>query len=325
MSAQRIVFPLSEEASGPADAARYARWFDEFRTMVGGRDITLDRDRPFAARVEYLGLDSVGVSRSVGSLVRVERRREHIARDGDTRLILVVNRSTGVSRATVGGRCAEVEPGSAALFDFAEPSVHEYSVDHRSLSLHLPRRLLRHAGVIAEDAPLTLRADNDALRILVSYGEALLDDGQLSDPGLLAQAGHSLVDLAVLAFGTGRDNSEIARLRGLRAARLAAVLRLIRTEYRDPELSPSALAASAGISTRYLHVLLHETGATFAERVQELRLTEAFSLLCRADGRMCKVSDAAYAAGFSDLSHFNRLFRRRYGLTPTAARGRLSE
>ena len=29
-----------------------------------------------------------------------------------------------------------------------------------------------------------------------------------------------------------------------------------------------------------------------------------------------KVAEAAYDAGFSDLSHFNRLFRNKYGLTP---------
>lgn len=34
----------------------------------------------------------------------------------------------------------------------------------------------------------------------------------------------------------------------------------------------------------------------------------------------CEV--AAIACGFNDLSYFNRCFRRRFGLTPTAARGK---
>ncbi len=33
-----------------------------------------------------------------------------------------------------------------------------------------------------------------------------------------------------------------------------------------------------------------------------------------------RVAEIAFAAGFSDISHFNRSFRRRFGLTPTAAR-----
>ena len=79
-------------------------------------------------------------------------------------------------------------------------------------------------------------AGNDALRLLSYYADGLLNDENLRDPAVLAHAGQSLVDLAVLAFGTDRDNTEIARLRGLRAARLATVLRLIRADYADPEI-----------------------------------------------------------------------------------------
>jgi AraC-like DNA-binding protein len=35
-----------------------------------------------------------------------------------------------------------------------------------------------------------------------------------------------------------------------------------------------------------------------------------------------RISDIAFECGFNDLSYFNRCFRRRFGLTPTAARGR---
>ncbi|MDN5000326.1 AraC family transcriptional regulator [Bradyrhizobium sp. WYCCWR 12677] len=33
----------------------------------------------------------------------------------------------------------------------------------------------------------------------------------------------------------------------------------------------------------------------------------------------------AFACGFNDLSCFNRCFRRRFGLTPTAARGEVRD
>ena len=104
---------------------------------------------------------------------------------------------------------------------------------------------------------------------------------------------------------------ELAGRRGLRAARLEAVLRVIRTEYSDPHIAPDRVATRFGISTRYLHHLLQETGTSFAERVQDLRLEKAFSLLSGETGASRNVSDAAYGAGFSDLSLFNRLFRLR--------------
>jgi AraC-like DNA-binding protein len=35
-----------------------------------------------------------------------------------------------------------------------------------------------------------------------------------------------------------------------------------------------------------------------------------------------RISEIAFDCGFNDLSYFNRCFRRRFGLTPSAARGR---
>ncbi|MGY8704675.1 helix-turn-helix transcriptional regulator [Bradyrhizobium sp. 18BD] len=60
-------------------------------------------------------------------------------------------------------------------------------------------------------------------------------------------------------------------------------------------------------------------GASFTTRLNELRRRKAADLLAHREGR---ISDIAFACGFNDLSYFNRCFRRRFGLTPTAARGK---
>jgi AraC-like DNA-binding protein len=65
--------------------------------------------------------------------------------------------------------------------------------------------------------------------------------------------------------------------------------------------------------------LLYEAGASFSARLNELRLRKAADLLSRSGSRW--ISDVAFDRGFNDLSYFNRSFRRRFGLTPTAARG----
>ena len=67
---------------------------------------------------------------------------------------------------------------------------------------------------------------------------------------------------------------------------------------------------------------LYEAGASFTTRLTELRLRKAADLLTRAGGGGGRISDIAFDCGFNDLSYFNRCFRRRFGLTPSAARGR---
>jgi AraC-like DNA-binding protein len=102
--------------------------------------------------------------------------------------------------------------------------------------------------------------------------------------------------------------------------RLKAVLSRLGRSYADPALSAETIAQELRVSSRYVHLLLQESGQGFGERVLELRLAAALRLLTRDPPS--RVGEAAYAVGFSDLSYFNRCFRRRYGVTPTGARGR---
>ncbi len=81
-----------------------------------------------------------------------------------------------------------------------------------------------------------------------------------------------------------------------------------------------SLARRLGLSVRYVHDLLQQTGAGFAERVLELRLQQAAILLGDRRSDALRIGDLALAVGFSDVSYFNRCFRRRFGCTPTAMR-----
>lgn len=83
----------------------------------------------------------------------------------------------------------------------------------------------------------------------------------------------------------------------------------------DPWTLDSA-AAAAGLSRRQFSKLFRqETGQTFVEHLTETRLGYAERLLLA--GRST-VTGAAFSAGFDDLSHFYRLFRKRHGSPPLA-------
>jgi transcriptional regulator GlxA family with amidase domain len=64
------------------------------------------------------------------------------------------------------------------------------------------------------------------------------------------------------------------------------------------------------------------TGCTFTEFLNRVRLDHARRLLLTSAD---SVATIAYAAGFSNLSHFNRLFRRTYGHPPSADRAGQAE
>jgi AraC-like DNA-binding protein len=80
------------------------------------------------------------------------------------------------------------------------------------------------------------------------------------------------------------------------------------------------VARCQGISPRYLQRLMASSGTSFTERVNELRLQRAFELLTESLASAQRISDVALEVGFSDVSHFNRLFRARFGDSPRGVR-----
>jgi len=103
--------------------------------------------------------------------------------------------------------------------------------------------------------------------------------------------------------------------------RRATALDHITSSFQDPELSLETVARDLRISPRYLQRLLETSGTSFTARVNELRLQRAFTLLTETRDGELRISDIALQVGFSDISHFNRLFRSRFGDTPRGVRG----
>ena len=61
------------------------------------------------------------------------------------------------------------------------------------------------------------------------------------------------------------DDANVAEGRGLRAARLQAVLDDICRHYLDSNVSAASVAQRVGITPRYVHQLLEDTGKTFSD------------------------------------------------------------
>ena len=83
-------------------------------------------------------------------------------------------------------------------------------------------------------------------------------------------------------------------------------------------LGAEAVARHVNISRRQLERLFRcELGMGIQAFSRRLRLHYGLWLLIRSDRR---VTDIALDCGFADTSHFNRLFRRTYGLSPSTVR-----
>jgi CheY-like chemotaxis protein len=105
----------------------------------------------------------------------------------------------------------------------------------------------------------------------------------------------------------------------------AVVLRLravVEANLTEPDFNPEALAAGAGLSYQQLYRRLREElDMTPSHFIRTVRVERAAALLREAAG---SVTEVAYAVGFNSLSHFNRCFRERFGVAPSALVGAAS-
>ncbi len=297
---------------------RLAIW----REAVGRNVVQLDTrplsNGPFHAEAVVRALPGLWLGSWAFGNLRAAVTRELL--DGSDDLILGIARS-GAPVISHRSREARGDTGDAVLMSTAEPRESIYPSLVRFLSLRLQRKALTPLVPNPEDALMRpVPRDLEALQLLTQYVEALNRMHAIATPELQHVVVTHVYDLAALVVGATRDGTALAAGRGLRAARLAAVKAYINANLADPDLTLNAVAARRHLSPRSLQRLFEDEDTSFSEFVLNARLAFAHGLLTdpRCDG--CLISSVALEAGFGDLSYFNRVFRRRYGATPSEIR-----
>jgi len=305
---------------GLSERQRFMFFAELFEHFSNTGELDPAEDVPFRAAMNSIHVGTTMLGRCDGTCTTVRRDRRQVLATNDDRYCLVRNTGTCESRVTHRGREFVMRPGSMALLKLDEPFFAADGVNEkRFTNVHLPMATLNAMVSGVDDMVGRELEPGSALSLAMDYSDLLLRHASAVDEAGLAIAGH-LMDLAALGLGARSDFGVAAKRRGLRAVRLKAVLTILERRFTEPDFSAQKLAAGAGLSERYVNELLYEAGASFTTRLLELRLRQAADLLAHPGER--RISDIAFGCGFNDLSYFNRCFRRRFGLTPTAARGK---
>lgn len=263
-------------------------------------------------------LGAVGFGYIEGTPATFARRREHLA-DGRDLISISIG---GGGRWQVEGvhGLDRFERGGAAVLESRREST-IYSLDDAPLWTVCIDRAPIEPLLAAVHDPIQrcVGSDNAGIRMLEGYLGSLFSLDRGVDPTL---ATLHIRDLALYALGVRGDTQALVRERGVQAARQNAVLSTIARRASEAGLDPAAVAAELGMSVRYLHKLLEPTGQSFAAHLLRRRLDRAAAMLRDPKCAPRKIGDIAAAAGFADISHFNRSFRRAFGDTPYGVRVR---
>src|SRR5580658_2541803 len=295
---------------------RIAEYREIYSRTIVKHDVEPLGDQPFHCEADLRKLPGLGLASSALSPCRRRHAAEHI--DSDDYLFGVA--LSGGCVLYQRDREAVIGQGEAVLTSAAHPVDVIIGTPSRHISLRLPRAMLE-ARIADLDACNTRRIPSnvEVLPLLIGYVDAVRLT-ELTNPASCDLVVSHIYDLVALVLGAKGDARHLAQQHGARAARLASILREIERRSGDPGLSALTVALLLGVTPRYVHLLLEESGKSFTHHVLERRLDKAAVLLRDPCWRHRKIADIAAEAGFTDLSYFNRAFRRHFGATPSDIR-----
>ena len=305
--------------TGPAHGRDYERWREELCRRTFRVDIQPGAGDTIDCKLQVSLLGGVMMAVASGSSAEISRTRETL-KDGYDGLSLVIATS-GRILLRHEEQSIELSDSQMGLGDMSVLCGTRMSNDCEAKAIRIPRSLLLTICPKAEDRlGMVLGGQAPIREAILRYHALAANVGPHTDVvGQHLMAQH-MVDLIALLLGTDADRTELASYRGHSAARLDLMRADVIANLSRGDLTIYSVAQKAGVSPRNAQRIFEQTGTTFTEFLLEQRLLLVRKLLLDPLNRWRKVSDLAHSAGFPDVSYFNRVFRRRFGVTPSDMR-----
>lgn len=222
------------------------------------------------------------------------------------------------------GREALLRTGDFTLCDGCRHYEMSCPTGSRMLVLAIPAgKLRRHVACPESLAAMAMRA---------AAGVSGLMSGFLRD--YWARCRHTLegepaeqIAIAVLDV-LGAAYAQVPRTHAERSSRGTAhrirIINYVHAHLYDPDLSPAQIAGACRITTRYLHYLFSDGEETVARYILARRLEASSQALLADSQRGRTVTAIAFDHGFNSATHFGRVFRAQFGVTPREYRARVT-
>jgi len=314
---------VSTERLPPAE--RYAFWAEDvIRTFAipppDGR-----QQRDFVASVTSLANPSGEMHHAVGDAYEAHLSARAAASAAFDELSLFLMLEGRALYAYGDGPEREVPEGGFFLLDGSRPMSVRFT-RHSCIQVDLSRPLLESlfpGGTPDPDLITEALAHSrlagllrDHLRRFPDIASGMAPPEQLA----LLDASESFALTTIEgAFSTAAGPSAHSR-----EGMFAAAQRYIRRNLANPDLDPAAVAGAVGCSRSTLYRLFAEHDLTVGGYVRELRLQQFMHLLRKDDGT-APIHALAQRCGFHDTPNVNRVFRRRFGMSPSEARAQRRE
>ena len=257
----------------------------------------------------------IRVSEVSGGGCSGRRGDTHFLRDGGEFVALVCQLE---GRVVCRERVREVrcEPGD--VFLWSSRNSLEFRVDEwaRTLTLMIPASRIDSVRVRSlSEASAFLGPDSTLGRLASAFFASLAAD--LSR--LTQEEGQNAMTMAMGIVSSILRHAGSQGPGRERGKTFSSICSYIDRQLNNDRLKPGQIAEEHGISLRYLHMLFSQHDQTVAGYIREQRLFKSRLDVERAPSDRT-IKEIAYHWGFCDEAHFGRLFKKRFGKSPSAWR-----
>ncbi|WP_050425549.1 helix-turn-helix domain-containing protein [Bradyrhizobium tropiciagri] len=294
---------------------RLALWQDIVCDVFVQLDCKSDLGTAFRGAITSTQLGPAKCSVVSSSRQRVLRTPSRIARASEDFVLFALGRS-GSGGVVQDGRETVIQPGEFAFYDTTRPYELRFNDDFTQTIFQVPRAMLhrRFAGTHGLTAT-TFTSDRPVQRLAWQFISGLADIADRLDPDNAIRLADQAADLLAMAISE-RSGGAALPASTHRSALLYRLKAHILAHLPNPELGLTETAAALGISPRYVNSLLADEDTSFQRFVLAERLERCRRDLASPAHTHRHISEVAFAWGFNDLSHFGRVFREHYGLSP---------
>ena len=292
-----------------SERERFAYW----REVICQSLFNISAEAPPGRFVGQMRVRTSGALRflsSESSSYRYARSEQNISRAAANQITILMQ-ARGNTEINHRDGSHVFQTNDIGIYDGVRP----FSADNSDGSLRLvaviPRVLLESRAPWLRQRPIHRLASNLKFLDLARRHMTTLVTDNLSEPAT-ALLTENLCNLLALASATDIPTN---RLQG--ELQLEAMLAFCRQNLHYPDLSPQHVAERFGVSVRTVHLRFEKLGKSFGQWLLEKRLDACGRVLTLVEGRPATISEIAYNWGFNDLSHFNKAFRRRFGMSPS--------
>ncbi|WP_221796465.1 helix-turn-helix domain-containing protein [Oceanobacter mangrovi] len=273
-----------------------------------------DNTDQFRATLNVSDLGSLKISQIQTSAIRYERRLEDLKLDHQDDIFLSLMES-GSGHFRQDGNTVHHQSGDVLVYDSGKPYQFDYASEYQSTLLRVPRSLMQSRLNNVDNIGGLILPGNSAFGALVAslirQNGLLANSAELKDGAALSAPMMDMIATSILQSTQGsfdRSTPQQDLLERIRS--------YIKANLTDDSMTLEQIASSHNISVRSLSRLFAQHNETPRGWLQAQRLAHAYNAL--ATGQVRNVTEAALSAGYRDLSHFSRSFKKTYGKTPNS-------